>query len=304
MERITAQRLISQEKEKTGNARGGDNYKSKDSWMNYVLYFILSTFSLSSFAQNKWQVDEIFRLETKVAETNDEILIIKDKIQNCDLTISKSEKIIGLAKQSSNSIAEGIAQNALQKSQDAREKNVTRLIAISEYLKKLNAMLAYLKTNPKDAELSLEKFNFENKNDEWMKAKDEAVLKRLEANNPLCDNLLKSLKTNAPPPLMIKTFANLQIGDVLLITRGSQSETDLLNASGKLMSWAINGADQLASGSMGSKASHTVIYVKEINGKKMFMDNVPGKERLLYLRRNICFCMGIVKQMWHSWPNP
>lgn len=292
MERITAQRLISQEKEKTGNARGGDNYKSKDSWMNYVLYFILSTFSLSSFAQNKWQVDEIFRLETKVAETNDEILIIKDKIQNCDLTISKSEKIIGLAKQSSNSIAEGIAQNALQKSQDAREKNVTRLIAISEYLKKLNAMLAYLKTNPKDAELSLEKFNFENKNDEWMKAKDEAVLKRLEANNPLCDNLLKSLKTNAPPPLMIKTFANLQIGDVLLITRGSQSETDLLNASGKLMSWAINGADQLASGSMGSKASHTVIYVKEINGKKMFMDNVPGKGTTLISEEEYLFLYG------------
>jgi len=300
MERISLQSPISEEFVRVGNEERRDNRcdrnKSNYSRMNYVLYFILSIISLSSFAQknqsNKWQVDEIFKLETNVAETNDEILIIKDKIQNCDVTISKSERIIGLAKQSGNSIAEGIAQNALQKSQDAKQKYVTRLIAISEYLKKLSAMLDYLKTNPKDAELRLENFNFENKNDEWTKAKGEAVLKRLEANNPYCEDLYKTLKANAPPPLMVKTFANLQIGDVLLITRGSESEVDLLNAKDKLLSWVFNGADQLNSGSRASKASHTLIYVKEINGKKMFLDNVSGKGPHLISEEEYLFLYG------------
>lgn len=300
MERIPLQNPISDEFERVGNVKERDCQcdlnNSNYLWMNYVLYFIVSIISLSSFAQknqnNKWQVDEIFRLESNVAETNDEILIIKDKIQNCDVTISKSEKIIGLAKQSGNSIAEGIAQNALQKSQDAKQKYVTRLIAISEYLKKLNAMLDCLKTNPKDAELRLEKFKFESKNDEWTKAKDEVILKRLEANNPDCDNLYKSLKTNVPPSLAVKTFANLQTGDVILIDRGSKSEAGLLNVKDKLSSYAINAADQLGSGTTISKASHSLIYLKEINGKKMFLDNVPGKGPVIISEEEYLFLYG------------
>lgn len=251
--------------------------------MNYALYFILTILSLHSFVQRtnaqhgQWLVDEIFRLETNVEETNLEMQKIQAKIENCDVAISKSEKIIGLARQSGNTIAEEIAKNALQKAQEAKQKNVTNLIAISQYLKKQQGILEYLKTNPKDAELRLEKFKFESKNDEWMKGKDAAMVKRLEANNPDCDNLYKSLKTNVPPSLAVKTFANLQTGDVILIDRGSKSEADLLNVTDKLSSYAINAADQLGSGTTISKASHSLIYLKEINGKKMFLDNVPGK---------------------------
>lgn len=284
------ERICNQEKE---------NRKSNHLWMKCVPYLILSIVSIASFAQKSnsqsktWLVDIIFRLETNVEETNNNIEKIKGEIQNCDVTIAKSEKIIGLAKQSGNTIAEGIARNSLQKARNAKERNVTNLIAINGYFNKLKALLESIKSNPADAELKFERFQFENKNDEWIKAKDEAILKRLEANSPYCEDLYKSLKTNAPPPPAVKTFANLQVGDVILIDRGSKSETDLLNVTDKLSSYAINAADQLGSGTMISKASHSLIYLKEINGKKMFLDNVPGKgphiiseEEYLYLYGN------------------
>ncbi len=251
--------------------------------MKYVICFIVLFISMVSYGQqpdNKsktWFIDVVSNLETNVEKTNFEIEKLKEKIQSCDVIIAKSERIIGLAQQSGNTVAEGMARSALQKSTEAKQKNVTSLIAINAYLIKLQAMLESVKSSPADAELKLERFEFENKTDEWIKSKDEAILKRLEVNNPDCDNLEKSLKVNVPPPPLVKTFANLQTGDVLLIDRGSDSETEMSNFTDKLFGFAINAGDQLASKSMNSKASHSLIYLKEINGKKMFLDNVPGK---------------------------
>lgn len=251
--------------------------------MKYMACFIFTFISMIAYGQQPvnqsktWFVDIVFKLETNVEETNFEIEKLKEKIQSCDVTISKSERIIGLAQQSGNAVAEGMARSALQKSTEAKQKNVTSLIAINAYLIKLKATLESIKSSPADAELKLERFEFENRKDEWIKAKDEAILKRLEVNNPDCENLQKSLKAKAPPLPLVKTFANLQMGDVLLIDRGSDSKTDLLNSFDKLSSYAINAGDQIASKSMNSKASHALIYLKEINGKKMFLDNVPGK---------------------------
>ena len=203
--------------------------------MRYLIFIIISIVSIASYAQETksqrapWLVDIIFRLETNVEETNFKIEKIKEKIQSCDVTITKSERIIGLAQQSGNAEAENMARSALQKSQEAKQKNITILIAINAYLIKLKAVLESIKSAPDDAELKLERFEFESRKDEWLKAKDEAILKRLEVNNPDCENLKKSLKVNIPPPPLIKTFANWQIGDVLLIDRGSDSKTELFN---------------------------------------------------------------------------
>ena len=301
MERKLSRSSIINEFKRTGNIkeRVDRTYHKKlvHSWINYALYFILTIISLSSLAQkansqdNRWLSDEIFRLETNVDETNDEVQKIQARIQNCDVSISKSEKIIGLAQQSNNAEAQGIASSALQKARDAKQKNVTSLIAISEYLKKLKGILEYLKSNPKDAEVRLEKFKFESKTDEWMKAKDEDILKRLEAINPSCESLGKSLKINAPP-LLVKTFTNLQPGDVILVGRGSETDADLSNVWGKMSSYAINASDQLTSGTTASIASHSLIYLKEINGKKMFLDNVPNKGPTIISEQEYLFKYG------------
>ncbi len=43
------------------------------------------------------------------------------------------------------------------------------------------------------------------------------------------------------------------------------------------MSYWINKGDEIVSSTKESSASHTLIYLKTINGQKMFLDNVPGK---------------------------
>jgi len=91
-----------------------------------------------------------------------------------------------------------------------------------------------------------------------MKKQKQLIEQRLIEPNKYADSIYKSLKTNAPP-LPWKTFNELQPGDVLLI-------------EGRVIAAVDN---KLSSGDNASKASHTVIYLKEVNGRKLFLDNQP-----------------------------
>lgn len=86
--------------------------------------------------------------------------------------------------------------------------------------------------------------------------------KRNEIPNSNVIGIINSLKTKAPPPLP-KPFDKLESGDILLV-----APDDL---KGKVILWG----DRIASLSTESKASHTITYLKEINGQKFFMDNLP-----------------------------
>ncbi|MBK9570311.1 MAG: hypothetical protein IPO53_10645 [Chitinophagaceae bacterium] len=88
------------------------------------------------------------------------------------------------------------------------------------------------------------------------------IEQRLQEPNKWCNAIYNSLKINEPP-LHFKKFSELQPGDVLLI------------ASDGILGDIISGADRLTSGNQ-STASHTVLYLKEVNGKKLFLDNTPG----------------------------
>ncbi|PKN52818.1 MAG: hypothetical protein CVU55_06250 [Deltaproteobacteria bacterium HGW-Deltaproteobacteria-13] len=103
-----------------------------------------------------------------------------------------------------------------------------------------------------------EQSDFENRNAEWMKKQKQLVEQRLKEPNKYAGAIYKSLKTNAPPPPW-KTFNELQPGDVLLIEGSAIAYVD----------------NKLSAGNNASKASHTVIYLKEVNGKKLFLDNQP-----------------------------
>jgi hypothetical protein len=107
------------------------------------------------------------------------------------------------------------------------------------------------------AETRLEQDEFENMNADWIKKQNQLIEQRLMKPNKYAAAIYNSLKTIAPP-LPWKTFNELQPGDVLLI-------------NGKL----IAGVDNTFSSENSSNASHTVIYLKEINGKKFFLDNQP-----------------------------
>jgi hypothetical protein len=118
--------------------------------------------------------------------------------------------------------------------------------------------LSDIGTYPTDPKFLQEQVEFKNMNAEWMKKQKQLIEQRLIEPNKYADSIYKSLKTNAPP-LPWKTFNELQPGDVLLI-------------EGRVIAAVDN---KLSSGDNASKASHTVIYLKEVNGRKLFLDNQP-----------------------------
>lgn len=111
---------------------------------------------------------------------------------------------------------------------------------------------------PVDAAVLREQDEFDNMNAAWMKKQIKLIDQRCKEPNKYASDIYKSLKTNAPPPPW-KTFDELQSGDVLLI-------------EGETIAYLDN---KLSGGNNASSASHTVIYLKEVNGKKLFLDNQP-----------------------------
>lgn len=111
---------------------------------------------------------------------------------------------------------------------------------------------------PVDPKILQEQDDFVNMNADWMKKQKQLIEQRLKEPNKYASAIYKSLKTNAPP-LPWKTFNELQPGDVLLIEGLGIAAVD----------------NKFSSGDNASRASHTVIYLKEVNGKKLFLDNQP-----------------------------
>jgi hypothetical protein len=111
---------------------------------------------------------------------------------------------------------------------------------------------------PVDSKVLQEQDEFANRNTEWLKKQKQLIDHRLVEPNKYASAIYKSLKTNAPP-LPWKTYNELQPGDVLLIEGSGIAAVD----------------NKFSSGDNASSASHTVIYLKEVNGKKLFLDNQP-----------------------------
>ncbi len=204
-------------------------------------------------------------------------------IQKCDATISKSEKILNIAQQKGNAEAEQVSLEAIRKAKAAKLKNSENLVLLDSYLKKLNVLIEDLKKGNSNGELKAEQFEFQNNREEWLKNKDTLIRQRYKNPNLYVNNLYTSLKTNAPPPLPGKKFDELLPGDVLLISKDSSKLS---------ISYWINKGDELISSTKESSASHTLIYLKSINGKKMFLDNLPGKGPMIISEQEYLYLYG------------
>jgi hypothetical protein len=107
-----------------------------------------------------------------------------------------------------------------------------------------------------------EQDEFDNMNAEWMKKQKQLIEERLKKPNEYAGSLYKTIKASTPPlPWKTKAYADLKPGDVLLF-------------EGKEISYADN---KVSNGKVASRASHTVIYLREVNGVKLFMDNQPNE---------------------------
>jgi vacuolar-type H+-ATPase subunit H len=243
----------------------------KNNFILFVLLFVYTfacpVLSQSTSSRYQWLSNITSGLESKIAETNAAIQETNNNIRKCETTISTSNTILDKARKEGNAKAEKVASDALKKSEDTKQKNLTNLKSLNDYLSKLKSVLASVSSGKNDAELKAEQFEFENNREQWLKTKNDSVQQRLKNSSPYFNNLYTSLKTNAPPPLAGKTFNELKPGDVMLIDK----DTSKLS-----LSYWINKGDEILSSTKSSSASHTLIYLKSINGKKMFLDNVPN----------------------------
>ena len=111
-----------------------------------------------------------------------------------------------------------------------------------------------------------EQAEFQMLNSAWIMNQNKLISQRLMEPNPWCNSIWRSLKFKEPP-LPYKTFAELRPGDVLLVAPDEGISAETLKSQG------IRFVDRLSSWEWKSRASHTLIFLKEVNGKKLFLDN-------------------------------
>ncbi|RJQ83267.1 MAG: hypothetical protein C4519_06820 [Desulfobacteraceae bacterium] len=226
-------------------------------------FFSFSHAQMSDTERNNWLLGVIFKLETMKEKAAAEILKYENEIAKCDSRISSSEKILKLARQAANTQAEAVAGEAMSKAQAARMLNRKNKISAELNKKRAENALAYIKTGGKNVEATLEQVEFENEHSEWKRRQNQLIDQRLAEPNRTAGAICRSLKSNVPP-LPGKNFKDLQPGDVVLLAGNS--------GGSKLVAAADS---DLTSGANVSITSHTVIYLKEVNGKKLFLDNQP-----------------------------
>lgn len=112
----------------------------------------------------------------------------------------------------------------------------------------------------------LEQLEYEKRYDQWVRQERQLIEARLQAPDPYIQGLEQSLRTKAPPALPPRGYDRLQPGDVLLFTH--QGITDL--------SFWINLGDRVTT-DVRSPVSHTVLFLKEVNGKKLFLDHTTER---------------------------
>jgi len=97
------------------------------------------------------------------------------------------------------------------------------------------------------------------------------IARREGPPSPEVNVVVRSFKGKAPPPLPGR-FDQLKVGDVLLL----RQPDDMLSLGFYKAGWIII-LDKAMSATPRARASHTFMFVKEVKGVKLFLDNMPGQ---------------------------
>lgn len=98
----------------------------------------------------------------------------------------------------------------------------------------------------------------------------EGAIEPLGADVPAVVRMFKPLAGRVPPPA--KRFDGLRVGDVLLV----RQPDDVTSLDFYKSGWIII-VDKALSVNLRARASHTFLFVKEVDGVKLFLDNMPGQ---------------------------
>ena len=242
-----------------------------------ILFFcpILTAFSALEVPDPNRQVrlrEIILKLEKMSENETAKIRNYDVEIRKCTATIASAEAIVRKAKEAGNAKAEQVAGQALATAREAKRRN-EELKRLAELNKgRIAKAMAYVEKGGANPEAALEQVEYENLNAQWVQKQKQLIEQRLTKPNPYVSEIYQSLKTNAPPALPDRKYEELKPGDVLLIT---PPEASLWNKLKDTSFW-INLGDR-ATTDLKSPASHTVLYLKEVNGKKLFLDHTPER---------------------------
>jgi hypothetical protein len=204
-----------------------------------------------AYTAGDWKMASDFYKKAQKLSPNDSV--IRQNLKNAqDALAREKDKATAAARQKAKLEAEQ-KELARKKEKDAKLERERQ----QQYDKDLQRALARLKG---------EQNELENEPAVWIEKNGRLVQQRLKKPNQWSSALAASLTTKAPP-LPFKKFSELQSGDVLLI---APEKSDLPGR-------AVNAGDVILSGKKASDASHTVLYLKQINGVKFFLDNMPGE---------------------------
>jgi hypothetical protein len=204
---------------------------------------------------------EIRKAKEEIMEVERKIQEIDREIQENDRIIKKAAEIISLANEKHNAQAEAAARDAQRNAQEARRKNVESRAGLEASLRKLGIALEAARA----------------REPAWKRDIRELIAERLSGKpDPLTVAVLDSLDDPSKRLRPIsKRFSDLSPGDVLLVAPEEGWGLDALKHK------TINLADKLTSWECDSQAYHTFIYLKTVNGKKLFLDNLPNEGPLI-----------------------
>lgn len=103
----------------------------------------------------------------------------------------------------------------------------------------------------------------------------QAIDQRRAEYNADVQTIIEAIKSKLHPQLNNR-FDNLRVGDVILV----RPPEDLLSKDYYLRR-GIRFLDNVLSKSLTSRAYHTFLFVKEVNGVKLFLDNMPSQGTLV-----------------------
>jgi hypothetical protein len=208
--------------------------------------------------RNKWLLGVISKLESTRDKSEAAIQKLESEIREAESGIKESEELIRQAELKGDAQAEKLARQELTRAKEVRTKK-REMKDFAEHIKRsAEEALVCAKKGDKDLEMKLEQLEFDMNRPYWETNEIQFIEKRGE--NAYIDSIYTSLKKQAPPNLPPRKYDMLQPGDVLLISPDDRK------------SFFINLGDRISSSSS-SPASHTVLFLKEVNGKKLFLDH-------------------------------
>jgi hypothetical protein len=199
------------------------------------------------------------KAEQEIQEIDRRIQKIDRDIQENDRIIKRATEIVSLAREKNNGPAETAAREALQKNREAKTTNEEARAGLDASRKKVLAALEAARAR----ELA------------WKGEFKKTIAERLAEPGKVFKSVLDSLKNPKDPlsPPRVP-FADLRSGDVLLVAPPDGYWP------GDFASKGLKFVDKLTSWEWGegsSKASHTLMYLKTVNGQKLFLDDQLGQ---------------------------